>query len=168
MSTFRIALRSLAFYRRTNFALALGIMAATAVLTGALVVGDSVRGSLRHLIIDRLGRIDEVLVTPRFFRKKLAGEIAAAPQFRQSFASAMPAILLQGSLESASGSAASRRRRNGVGGAGRILAARARRPRQTARGRCNRAQSATGRSTARQSRRRSAAAVAASQPGSSR
>ncbi len=104
MSTFRIALRSLAFYRRTNFALALGIMAATAVLTGALVVGDSVRGSLRHLIIDQLGRIDEVLVTPGFFREALAGEIAAAPQFRQNFATAMPAILLQGSLESASDS----------------------------------------------------------------
>ena len=43
-------------------------MTATAVLTGALLVGDSVRGSLKHLALDRLGGIDYVLVTPRFFR----------------------------------------------------------------------------------------------------
>ena len=59
---------------------------------------------MRHLIIDRLGQIDEVLVTPRFFREQLADEIAAAPRLsRELFASALPAILLQGSLESATG-----------------------------------------------------------------
>lgn len=103
MSTFRLALRSLSFHWRTNIAVALGVMAATAVLTGALVVGDSVRGSLRHLIVDRLGRIDAVLVTPSFFREQLASELAAAPEFQRHYAAALPAILVPGTLEAASG-----------------------------------------------------------------
>src|SRR3954470_3812986 len=100
MSTFRLALRSLTFHWRTNLAVALGVMAATAVLTGALVVGDSVRGSLRHLAIERLGQIDSALVSTHFFHAGLADEVAAAPRFQSEFAAAVPAILLQGTLES--------------------------------------------------------------------
>ncbi len=102
MTTIRLALRSLTFHWRSNAAVALGVMAATAVLTGALVVGDSVRGSLRHLIVDRLGRIDAVLVAPRFFREKLADEVAASPDIQRHYAGALPAILLEGSVESVS------------------------------------------------------------------
>jgi len=40
-----------------------------AVLTGALLIGDSVRGSLRHLVLDRLGKIDQLLVVDRSFAK---------------------------------------------------------------------------------------------------
>jgi len=76
-----------------NLAVALGVAAATAVLTGALIVGESVRGSLRYLAFDRLGRIDEVLVTDRFFRDSLAKELAAEPDFQTHFSEAVPAIL---------------------------------------------------------------------------
>ena len=55
MSLVRLILASLAYHRRTNLAVALAVMAATAVLTGALAVGDSMRGSLRHLLLDRVG-----------------------------------------------------------------------------------------------------------------
>jgi len=104
MSPFRLALCSLVFHWRSNLAVALGVMVATAVLTGALVVGDSVSGSLRQLAIDRLGRVDAALVTPHFFRKELAAEVAADPNFLSSdFVAALPAIMLQGTLESAAG-----------------------------------------------------------------
>jgi putative ABC transport system permease protein len=103
MSPFRLALRNFAFHWRSNCAVALGVLAATAVLTGALVVGDSVRGSLRHLAIERLGRIDSALVTTHFFHEAMAGEVAAAPGFQSDFTAALPAILLQGTLESTSG-----------------------------------------------------------------
>src|SRR6187399_1795025 len=79
----QLILRGLAHHRRIHFAIALGVMAGTAVLTGALVVGDSVRGSLTHLALDRLGTIDEVLVTDRFFRTELPQELAAQPEFKQ-------------------------------------------------------------------------------------
>ena len=67
-----------------NAAVSLGVAAATAVLTGALFVGDSVRGSLRELTLNRLGKIDEVLVLDRFFRRQLADELADTPAFHEN------------------------------------------------------------------------------------
>ena len=61
MSVFAIITKSLAHHWRIHAAVALGVAAATAVLTGALLIGDSVRGSLRHLVLDRLGKIDQLL-----------------------------------------------------------------------------------------------------------
>ncbi|MGI8980155.1 MAG: FtsX-like permease family protein [Pirellulaceae bacterium] len=74
MSLWQFLLRSLAFHWRMHLAVALGVAAATAVLTGALLVGDSVRGSLKHLALDRLGNIDRALITDRFFRQQMASE----------------------------------------------------------------------------------------------
>jgi len=95
----QLILRGLAHHWRIHFAIALGVMAGTAVLTGALVVGDSVRGSLTHLALDRLGTIDEVLVTDRFFRTDLPTEIAARPEFQDYYTQALPAIYVQGTVE---------------------------------------------------------------------
>ncbi len=100
MSIWRYIRRSLAYHWRIHLAVALGVAAATAVLTGALLVGDSVRGSLRRLTLDRLGRVDEVLVTDRFFAEPLAERLRAAAGFRQYFSAAVPAILFpRGTLE---------------------------------------------------------------------
>lgn len=79
-----------------HLAVALGVAAATAVLTGALLVGDSVRGSLKHLALDRLGKIDQVLIADRFFRQQMAAErkgIYVAP------AILFPSITAEHSLE---------------------------------------------------------------------
>jgi ABC-type antimicrobial peptide transport system permease subunit len=80
-------------------AVAGGVVAGTAVITGALLVGDSMQGSLRDLTLQRLGRIDEVLVADRFFRAELADELARQPALARHFAGAVPAILLQTTLE---------------------------------------------------------------------
>ena len=56
-------------------AVALGAAIATAVLTGALIVGDSMRSSLRNLMLDQLGEIDTILVSEGFFREEFAGNI---------------------------------------------------------------------------------------------
>ena len=61
MNAWRYVTRSLFHHWRINCAVALGVAAATAVLTGALLIGDAMRGSLRTLTLDRLGRIDEIL-----------------------------------------------------------------------------------------------------------
>jgi putative ABC transport system permease protein len=110
MSTFRLLLASLAYHGRMHASVGLGVAAGTAVLTGALLVGDSMRGSLRHLTLDRLGRIDQALVADRFFRGQLAAEMAARPEFPEQSA-AVPAILLQVSMESAAGEPAARANR---------------------------------------------------------
>jgi ABC-type lipoprotein release transport system permease subunit len=45
------------------------------VLTGALLVGSSLRASLRDLALRRLGWVDQALVPPRFFRESVAHEL---------------------------------------------------------------------------------------------
>lgn len=70
---------SLIHFRRSSLAVALGAAVAATVLTGALLTGDSVRGSLRDLTRERLGGIDHALVAPRFFREDLAAATGAAP-----------------------------------------------------------------------------------------
>ena len=76
MTSWKIALRSLFHFWRSNLAIALGAAIATAVLTGALLVGDSMRSSLRNLMLDQLGQIDSILVSEGFFREQLAVEVA--------------------------------------------------------------------------------------------
>ena len=99
MSSFRLIIASLLYHWRMNLAVACGVAAGAAVLSGALLVGDSMRGSLRDLTLRRLGRIDEVLITEHFFRQELAGELAQQPEFRGRFGAAVPAIVLRASLE---------------------------------------------------------------------
>ncbi len=94
-------LRALIHYWRMNLAVLAGAAVATAVLTGALLVGDSVRGSLRQLTLERLGGIDHALAGQRFFRQELAAQIAGDPAFGEHFSAAAPAILLQGSAQHA-------------------------------------------------------------------
>ena len=79
MSRWILLTRSLAYHWRTHVALALGVAAATTVLTGALTVGDSVRESLAHLAVDRLGRIDEILIADHFFDRDLADRSVGGP-----------------------------------------------------------------------------------------
>jgi len=100
----RLIAAGLRYHWRTHLAVALAVMAASAVLTGALIVGDSMRGSLRHLLLDQLGEIDELLVTDRFFRAELAEEIARQPGFGEYFSGAVPAVYVQGTVENAKSS----------------------------------------------------------------
>jgi hypothetical protein len=48
MSLWNLAKRSLIFYWRTNLGVLLAVMVSAIVLTGALVIGDSVRYSLNR------------------------------------------------------------------------------------------------------------------------
>lgn len=85
----------------TSLAVIAGAATATAVLTGALVVGDSVRGSLRDLTLERLGGIDHAMVAQRFVRAELAESLAGAAGDLETDVLAAPAILLRGSVEHA-------------------------------------------------------------------
>ena len=87
---------SLRHHRKIHLAVALGVATATAVLTGALLVGDSVRGSLRETALERLGTIDEVLVTDKFFRTELASEVTAYDSERKP--QVVPGIVLEGAV----------------------------------------------------------------------
>src|SRR5437764_11505173 len=77
MTRLRLLLRNLAYFRGVNVAVVLGMAVATAVLTGALMVGDSVRGSLADLTLQRLGPVDYALISNRFFDQSLAARMSA-------------------------------------------------------------------------------------------
>lgn len=92
MQVRRLLFQNLRYYWRTNLAVILGVIAATAVIGGALVVGDSVRDSLRQMSLDRLGDIDYAMTGGRFVREQLAAELDA--DGRQ----VAPAMIVQGTV----------------------------------------------------------------------
>lgn len=98
MTTTRLLLHSISYYWRTNLAVLLGVVAGTAVIGGALIVGDSVRGSLRQMTFDRLGEIDHVVSSHRFFSEDLAGRIKDQAGFNTRFENIAPALVMPGSL----------------------------------------------------------------------
>ncbi len=98
MNQTRFVITSLKHYWRTNLAVLLGVIAATAVITGALIVGDSVRASLQQMTFDRLGEIDFVVSGHRFFREQLTTEIANSPDLPDEIKNIAPALVLRGSL----------------------------------------------------------------------
>ena len=55
MSRFRLVLKSFLHYFKANLLVALGVAISTTVLTGALIIGDSVRYSLEQTTFYRLG-----------------------------------------------------------------------------------------------------------------
>ena len=93
MTVLRFAIRGLTYHWRIHATVALGVAAATAVLTGALLVGDSVRGSLRALTLDRLGMIDELLYSDRLFRERLVAELVTSEQFAEHYERAAGVML---------------------------------------------------------------------------
>jgi ABC-type lipoprotein release transport system permease subunit len=88
--------RSLRYYWRTNLAVIAGVAIAVSVLGGALLVGDSVRGSLKDLFLGRLGRASLVLSASHFFQEDLSSRIERQSNFQKRFKSACPLIVTQG------------------------------------------------------------------------
>ena len=115
MTPGRLLRRSLRYHFGIHVAVALGVAVGTAVLAGALLVGDSVKGSLRGLALDRLGDIDHALVADRYFREALAEDLLTADRAYQSIEEAVPAIFIRGSAQNPdSGARASRVNIHGV------------------------------------------------------
>ncbi len=61
MTFWTLIRRSLRFHARAHLGVVLGAAIGSAALIGALVVGDSVRGSLRQRALDRLGSVQYLL-----------------------------------------------------------------------------------------------------------
>jgi putative ABC transport system permease protein len=117
MNWLTIIRRSLRFHWRAHLGVVLGTAVGSAVLVGALIVGDSVRGSLRDLALQRLGGIHYALVAgDRLVRDRLAddlttgrGEAAPATGLAQGNAGEfkagpfVPALLLSATADHSDG-----------------------------------------------------------------
>lgn len=76
----RFILQSARYYWKGHLGLLFGAFLASAVLTGSLLVGDSVRASLRRVADLRLGKVQSgVLGGDRWFTNDLAKKSAAVP-----------------------------------------------------------------------------------------
>ncbi len=76
MNGFRLVLNSLFHYRWINVSVLAGVALTSAILSGALVVGDSVKESLRRNADARISRIGPVLVAgERFVSASLADRV---------------------------------------------------------------------------------------------
>jgi ABC-type antimicrobial peptide transport system permease subunit len=79
MKFHKFIIRSIIHYRRQHLALFLGMAVSAAVLTGALVVGDSIRHSLNRMVDTRLGKTRFAIAGgARFIESGLAGRLEQA------------------------------------------------------------------------------------------
>lgn len=107
--------RSLRFYFRSHLGVILGSAVGSAALIGALVVGDSVRASLRAMALARIGPITWAIASQdRFFRDRLADDLAAATKSDGGAplplaVEVVPAMQLAGTAVRADGSARANR-----------------------------------------------------------
>jgi putative ABC transport system permease protein len=77
MNIDRLIFHNLIHYRRTHIPIVAGIAVAVAVLTGALLVGHSVRSSLRRLLYERTGAAEYLVSGNRFFTDNLGAAFSA-------------------------------------------------------------------------------------------
>src|SRR5215210_1012564 len=97
MKRHTLILRSVRHYWRTHLGVILGSTLATMVLTGSLLVGDSVKATLRRQAELRIGRADVAMTaSDRFFRAALADAAGAKTA---------PVLMLQATVARADGSA---------------------------------------------------------------
>tara|TARA_R110002072_G_scaffold302100_1_gene483938 strand:+ start:118006 stop:121560 length:3555 start_codon:yes stop_codon:yes gene_type:complete len=98
MKTSTLILRSLMHYWRIHLAVFLGVVAGTTVISGALIVGDSVRESLKEMSLARLGGVDLALHSPRFLREETAGRVYENPKLQEVVQNVAPALIMDGAL----------------------------------------------------------------------
>ncbi|MEM9345781.1 MAG: FtsX-like permease family protein [Planctomycetota bacterium] len=73
MTLYRLMLQSMSRFWRTNLGVMLGVALASTVITGALLVGDSMRYTLSQAAKQRLGNIEQAVIGgDRFFTDSLA------------------------------------------------------------------------------------------------
>lgn len=104
----RLLLQTLTYHWRGNGAVLLGVLVGSTVLTGALLVGDSLKGSLRDRAIRQLRWVDQALVAPRFIRAGLADEI------RSTTGTAVSGVILLRTTVAIPGTGLERRQVRGV------------------------------------------------------
>ena len=97
----RLIARSLLYYLPANAAVAGGVAVATAVIVGSLLVGHSVRASLRDIALERLGRVNAAISSDGFFPESLADRLATQPWSADDLDAVVPALLLEGAARPA-------------------------------------------------------------------
>ena len=96
MTLLALVRRNILLYWRIHLAVVVGVGVAVAVLAGALLVGASVRYSLRSLALERLGVVDVVVTSASFVRECFADELLDRATMREQFPGAVPIVAVDG------------------------------------------------------------------------
>jgi putative ABC transport system permease protein len=92
MTLWKLVTNSLRFYWRTHIGVVIGVAISTAVIVGALVVGESVKYSLKAISLSRLGKTQFAMASQdRYFRAKLADDLE-----KELGTLVIPALMLKG------------------------------------------------------------------------
>jgi ABC-type lipoprotein release transport system permease subunit len=98
MNTFDLIKKSLTYFWRTNLAVVFGVAVAVSVLTGALLVGDSVRASLKNILLEKIGSTSFVVSSQNFFREDLTTDIQKDERFQKDFKTIAPMVIIEGAI----------------------------------------------------------------------
>ncbi len=94
----RVVIRSLVHYWPTQLAIIGGVAVSVATLAGALLVGDSVRSSLKALVLERLGNTHTAVTASMPFPEDLARRLRAHPGFSRAFGGVCPLMVAEGAV----------------------------------------------------------------------
>ena len=73
----KLIIHSIIYYRKQHIGTILAIAMCTTILTGAFIIGDSVRGSLRDMVTERLGNTSYALeLDHRYIKTRIADKLA--------------------------------------------------------------------------------------------
>ena len=96
MTLLTLVRRNILHFWQTNLAVVIGVGVAVAVLAGALLVGSSVRSSLRALALERLGTVDTVVTSARFVGDGLADALTERGGLGEMFGGVAPLVAVEG------------------------------------------------------------------------
>ncbi|MEE3201822.1 MAG: FtsX-like permease family protein [Acidobacteriota bacterium] len=99
MTLVELARRNITHYWRTNLAVVAGVAVGVSVLSGALLVGTSVRTSLQTLALERLGSVDQVVTSLGFVRESFATDLESVERTTDSaegYGSIAPLVAVEG------------------------------------------------------------------------
>lgn len=106
MSLGKLVSRSLLYHWRTGVVVIFGVAVASAVITGSLVIGDSVSGSLRDVALARLGSTTHALSSEWSFRQSLAESLAQHKSVTADIETVAAVLLTRGGARQADSDAA--------------------------------------------------------------
>ncbi len=96
MNLFKLYLSNLKFYRKEHSLLFIGLALSTAILTSALIIGDSVKFSLNAIVEKRLGKTQHLIFTQeRFYPSAFSSAVSTELNFPTA-----PVLLLRGMASS--------------------------------------------------------------------
>ena len=96
MTLTELARRNITHFWRTNLAVVAGVAVGVSVLSGAVLVGTSVRTSLRTLALERLGSVDQVVTSLGFVRESFATDLESVDGITERYGSIAPLVAVEG------------------------------------------------------------------------